>query len=105
MVAGVARRLEAAVGVSDRAGHRGFSGRGLKPPSEVKEARRLAFRSGSGCRGGNGNGPMVADAQDRAGGGQAREGLAEALVAYMHCVAQGSTTERLAGGSGETRAR
>jgi hypothetical protein len=36
---GGSRQLEAAVGVSDRAGHRGFSGRGLKPPSEVGGSR------------------------------------------------------------------
>ena len=36
-VMGETRRLEATVGDSDRAGHRGFSGRGLEPPSKTEE--------------------------------------------------------------------
>src|SRR5580658_10493758 len=76
------------------------TGRVTAVSQAAASSRRAAtsFRSGSRCRGGNGNGPTVVGAHDPARGDESREDLAEPLVAHAHLVAQGGPTEGLARG-------
>lgn len=79
----------------------GTSGEEL-PMREVRRASRSrtvreSFRSHFLLRGGNGNGPAIALAHERAGSGEADESLAEALVADAKLGAKLRAAERTVG--------